>query len=1075
MKKGIILILTLIGSMAVLAQTGPTPIALPVNYTLDDLDAASTTYPAGMKGWSVSNQANKSAAEGSSPTADLALVIATPSSTGGGIYNWGKMIGPLATGSLSPQVVMAINTTGKTNIAVSYSVVKAKENARSNGLTLQYRVGDSGTWTTVGNSDYVSGSSAVGDATHFSNLLLGANANNQSLVQLRWIYYEVSGSGSRDGLGIKNIKIDEATADGTGSATISVSKWFTQDSKDVTFVFKKAADPLSQFKLIVPSYFTWSKTNSDVETATSFTLGGDTVTFSPDFSSVDSFVVRLKNLTLSTDTTLMASWPVYTTHSGTFKVINNLPKTLLIGSPKTLIEARGNDANGVVLNLGKYITVRGIVTVANEYGGPSVIQDATAGLSIYSPNVSSNITIGDEIVVVGSIGQFNGLTELLDATLIETISTGNNVEPLTVTIAQVLADGVGGVENYESQLVKIKNVTVATATWTSGASGTNYPLTDATGTMDIRVDNNVNFAGDPAPGSAFDVVGVLSQYVAASPFKGGYQLLPRSKADIISSGASFATNPVETDMTPSSITLSWTTSANATPGLKYGLTTALELGKVTGTQAGKNHNVTISDLSAASVYYVKPFAFIGNDTAFAATMPVVSKSLSSGKIDVYFNKSIDSRQAEEEIAHGNIAFSDTLVALIGRAKSSISVALYSLSGTVGAKVGNALISARNRGVVVRVIMEDDNSNTAPPNNLKNNGIPFITDKYGLNSGDGLMHNKFLVFDANSNNPNDAYVWMGSYNTTDTGENNDYQNVVLIQDQSLAKIYTMEFNEMWGSSSDVPNSTTSRFGANKTNNTPHRLLIGNTWVESYFSPSDQVTEQIKKAILSTDYQAYISLLTFTKADLAIAEQTKAAEGKKFINILDNNSDQGTQFTFLGTFSEAYIHNIGGLYHHKYLIVDNNQAQSDPLVLTGSHNWSSSAETKNNENTLIFHSYRIANLYVQEFAARYAEVGGTYNLPLEVKTNPLADSFELLGNYPNPFNPSTTLRFTIPNTGHVTVEVVNVLGQKIATLVNGQLDKGYHDVPFNAASLASGVYFYTVQFNQTTKTAKFILSK
>lgn len=85
------------------------------------------------------------------------------------------------------------------------------------------------------------------------------------------------------------------------------------------------------------------------------------------------------------------------------------------------------------------------------------------------------------------------------------------------------------------------------------------------------------------------------------------------------------------------------------------------------------------------------------------------------------------------------------------------------------------------------------------------------------------------------------------------------------------------------------------------------------------------------------------------------------------------------------------------------------------------------------------------------------------------------FTLLGNYPNPFNPSTTLQFTTPHSSQVTVEVVNVLGQQIAILVNGQLDKGYHNVPFNAASLSSGVYFYTVKFNQMIKTGKLILTK
>ncbi len=1075
MKKLVTLFSFLFSTIAVFGQTNPAAVSLPINYTLNDLASNSTVYPAGIQGWSVPNQANKTAAEGSNPTADFPLSTAV-ASTSAGVYNWGNKIGPLGTGSVSPQVVLAFSTTGKTNIAVSYDVYKTKENTRSNGVTLQYRVGTAGTWTSLANSDYISGSSAVGTFSSFSNLKLGANADNQAVVQIRWIFYELGGSGSRDGLGYKNIIVDQATPDGTGSAKVENKQWIKNTTADLKFVFKKSADPLIKVKFeIKPTMFSWSKTTDDVLTSTSFEISGDSIIFTPDFSTVDSFNVTFKNVTLIADTTVLYSWPVHSTQSGVFKIVNSLPTTLLIGSPKTLNEARGNNPDGSVVNLGKYITVRGIVTVANQYGGPSVIQDATAGLSIFSGNVSTAISIGDEIVLVGSISQFNGLTELLNATLIETISTGNSVEPLDLTIAQIKADGVGGVENYESQLVRIKGVTVANTVWTSGTSGTNYPMTDASGTMDLRVDNNVDFAGTPAPGSAFDVVGVLSQFVAASPFIGGYQLLPRSKSDIITSGVGFNTLPHETSMTTSSVTLSWENSASATPGVKYGVTPSFELGKIVGNNAAIANEVVLNGLSPSTVYFVKPFAFIGTDTSFAQTMLIVSKSESTGKINVLFNQSVDITKSIGENAKGNIVFSDTLVKRINNAKKSISVALYSLSGGVGAKVANALIAAQSRGVIVRVIMEQDNSSTAPPNNLRNNGVPYITDQYGLNSGDGLMHNKFLVFDVDTSNPNDAWVWMGSYNTTDTGEQNDYQNVVEVQDKSLAKIYTLEFNEMWGSATATSNISTSRFGANKLNNTPHRLLIDSTWVESYFSPSDQVSSQIKKTILTTNYQGYVSMLSYTRDELSKAEQTKVAEGKKYINIVDNNTDSGAQFSFLGTFSEAYIHNIGGLFHHKYLIVDHNQEDSDPTVLTGSHNWSTSAETKNNENTLIFHSYRIANLFVQEFSARYAEVGGASVIPTLVNQTGKAETFEVFGNYPNPFNPSTKLKFSIPANGTVSIDIFNLLGQKVETLLNTQMDKGNHEILFNGSKISSGIYFYSVRFNGVSKTGKFILSK
>ena len=66
------------------------------------------------------------------------------------------------------------------------------------------------------------------------------------------------------------------------------------------------------------------------------------------------------------------------------------------------------------------------------------------------------------------------------------------------------------------------------------------------------------------------------------------------------------------------------------------------------------------------------------------------------------------------------------------------------------------------------------------------------------------------------------------------------------------------------------------------------------------------------------------------------------------------------------------------HHKYAIVDYNSSNSDPIVLTGSHNWSTSAETKNDENTLIIHDLFVANEFYEEFTSRYNQVSGIDDL-------------------------------------------------------------------------------------------------
>jgi hypothetical protein len=79
-----------------------------------------------------------------------------------------------------------------------------------------------------------------------------------------------------------------------------------------------------------------------------------------------------------------------------------------------------------------------------------------------------------------------------------------------------------------------------------------------------------------------------------------------------------------------------------------------------------------------------------------------------------------------------------------------------------------------------------------------------------------------------------------------------------------------------------------------------------------------------------------------------------------------------------------------------------------------------------------------------------------------------NFVLEQNHPNPFNPSTTIRFGVPSRSHVTLTVFNTLGQEVAELVNGDIEGGYHEVHFNASALASGIYFYRLQAGRFVQT-------
>lgn len=85
------------------------------------------------------------------------------------------------------------------------------------------------------------------------------------------------------------------------------------------------------------------------------------------------------------------------------------------------------------------------------------------------------------------------------------------------------------------------------------------------------------------------------------------------------------------------------------------------------------------------------------------------------------------------------------------------------------------------------------------------------------------------------------------------------------------------------------------------------------------------------------------------------------------------------------------------------------------------------------------------------------------------------FRLSQNFPNPFNPSTRIAFTLPQSNHVTLKVYNTAGQEVASLINGELNGGSHTVKFDAGNLASGTYFYQLRSGENTSVQKMVLVK
>ena len=102
---------------------------------------------------------------------------------------------------------------------------------------------------------------------------------------------------------------------------------------------------------------------------------------------------------------------------------------------------------------------------------------------------------------------------------------------------------------------------------------------------------------------------------------------------------------------------------------------------------------------------------------------------------------------------------------------------------------------------------------------------------------------------------------------------------------------------------------------------------------------------------------------------------------------------------------------------------------------------------------------------------------YGLGVEDEVDNLlvSQQVKLFQNYPNPFNPVTSISFFLPKASPVKIEVFNVMGKKMTTIINSKKNMGSHTVEFDASELGSGVYFYRIQTNQFMDVKKMILIK
>lgn len=716
------------------------------------------------------------------------------------------------------------------------------------------------------------------------------------------------------------------------------------------------------------------------------------------------------------------------------------------------------------MSVGSEVTVTGIVTNGSELGSIRYFQDNTAGIAAYGSTIDG-VNRGDAITITGTLKLYNQLLEIDPITSLTVNSTGNAIPEPIVLEPEDLS------ETYEARLVQVKSVTLVDAGATFSQKKYEYiSESGESGYLYVK-SSQTDIVGQTIPSGKVNITGVLSQYDYTNP-NAGYQMLPRKLEDFEQTSSIYLTSALNnTNFTKTELDFNWTTNIAGTTQMFYGLSADdVKSDLVSGTGGSTDHTIALSGFDAGQIIWTQAFSVSGNDTAFSGVVPFATISNSSGKITSYFNTPVDvSYSTGIDAVYLPQTVDDTLIEYINRAKYTIDIAIYNLNNNGLSNLSNALEAAADRDVLVRVIGCGTTANLGV-DELVGSDVHVLI---GPNSFErsGIMHNKFVIIDAQSTDANDPIVWTGSTNYTFDQINTDANNVIIVQDQSLARTYQIEFEEMWGSTSRTPDAGKARFGFLKKNNTPHEFLIGGKRVESYFSPSDGVNARVIEKVNTTDSDLNIATMLLTRNE--IADAIASQENVNMITDAEGNNGTTVNATLLNALgSTHYVFYQGsGIMHNKYMIVDQADPSSDPLVFTGSHNWSAAADNTNDENTLVIHDASLANIYYQNFVPLYLASNGVLTGIDDINFDK-NDSEASLMVFPNPVqNGNVKLSFSVQSDDFGTIQLIDISG-KLVFSKQMQLTTGANTLEFDFPDSYKGSYIFRLITSKNIRNQKIL---
>jgi len=535
-------------------------------------------------------------------------------------------------------------------------------------------------------------------------------------------------------------------------------------------------------------------------------------------------------------------------------------------------------------------------------------------------------------------------------------------------------------------------------------------------------------------------------------------------------------------ITQTAVTLFWTTDVPADSKVWWMVSDSnyqplLFTDSLFVTNEVTDHAVPLTGLEPGTIY--RYMITSGNADGTAVDSGYwITQSISSGSMEAYFNHTVDTTVNTGEIAKGDQDFETLLIDRIKAASYSIDITLWEFAEMTA--IADELVKAKERGVKVRFIY-----NHAPDtpliDTLLKHDIPVLKREFDTTYA---MHNKFWIFDYR-NNPDAGTCFLntGSSNVSHPMFHSDRNNMIVIQDESLCAVYTRQFEQMWGSHGDLPDSARSRFGTQKYDNVPHLLNMDGTRMEVWFCPTDHVSSKYCDLFhANATKSVFFCMFKFYLTDIEDTLHALFNRGMEISGVFDSSHafrEESVYPRMKGIASagawnpsaDVFFDPIDGLLHHKYCIIDADAAEGNKITVTGSYNWDPVTNAGNDENSLVIFSPRVNNLFYQEFMARYRESGGT--LIGLAEPDPALPNGILEQNYPNPASGYTKIRYCIPAEGRVRMQVYDLQGIRLFVAVDKTERAGTHEVILDVSAFSSGIYFYRLETENFSQTRKMVV--